>query len=293
MSDKKLFPGVTPEEVLQKERDEEQQKIEMADKEKRALAEQERQNKRSKYVLPETDLKSTKEIRKDFIKNFLSVNVVAFLSGSFFWILWGWSFCRGNNGVNKISDCRTINYTPYAQALYDAYIPISNGKTKKFKQTTCIERGKFAPTVGWVANMVVMFIGLVGAAVTARRQKRATDNIKLHNSTVDMMLDLEEFGDKYNLNTPQVAHMINNVSSIIREMSADKRVYFDMILDGRINIRENEIFLKMATHIMYGHLTNHPEDINRILSVYNWRSVPLDLLAEYDKYITDRYYRTR
>jgi len=76
-------------------------------------------------------------------------------------------------------------------------------------------------------------------------------------------------------------------------MSADKRVYFDMILDGRINIRKNDTFLKMATHIMQGHLAKHPHDINKIIDVYDWRSVPLDLLTEYDEYIIGKNYRMR
>lgn len=289
MSDKKLFPGVTPEEVIRKEQEEAQKKLEMEQKLEQMAREQDRQNKRSKYILPETGTMTKQEIRKDFIKNFLSVNAVAFLAGSFMWVLWGMSLNRDGGTPDRAA----INHTPYIQALRDAYIPISNGKTKKLNQTTYIERGKFAPTIGWISNMLVMLMGLVGGAVIARQQKVNADYIRLHNDTVDMMLDLEEFKGNYNLNTYQVARMINNMSDIIREMSADKRVYFDMILDGRINIRKNDTFLKMATHIMQGHLAKHPNDINKILDVYNWRSVPLDLLTEYDEYIIGKNYRMR
>ncbi len=289
MSDKKLFPGVTPEEIIRKEQEEAQKKLEMEQKLEQKAREQDRQNKRSKYTLPETGTMTKQEIRKDFIKNFLSVNAVAFLAGSFMWVLWGMSL----NRAGGTSERTAINHTPYIQALRDAYIPISNGKTKKLNQTTYIERGKFAPTIGWIANMLVMLMGVVGGAVIAHRQKMNADYIRLHNDTVDMMLDLEDFKGNYNLNTYQVARMINNMSDIIREMSADKRVYFDMILDGRINIRKNDTFLKMATHIMQGHLAKHPHDINKIIDVYDWRSVPLDLLTEYDEYIIGKNYRMR
>lgn len=289
MSDKKLFPGVTPEEIIRKEQEETQKKLEMEQKLEQMTREQDRQNKRSKYILPETGTMTKQEIRKDFIKNFLSLNAVAFLAGSFMWVLWGMSLNRDGGTSARAG----INHTPYTQALRDAYIPISNGKTKKLNQTTYIERGKFAPTIGWIANMLVMLMGVVGGAVIAHRQKMNADYIRLHNDTVDMMLDLEDFKGNYNLNTYQVARMINNMSDIIREMSADKRVYFDMILDGRINIRKNDTFLKMATHIMQGHLAKHPNDINKILDVYNWRSVPLDLLTEYDEYIIGKNYRMR
>lgn len=289
MLNKKLFPGITHEEMLKKEQEEIQCKIAQEKKEQQAKKEAERQSKRKKYALPETDVMSNQEIRKDFIRNLLAFNAMAFLAGSFLWTLWGMSL----NSAGGNSDRIAVNHTPYAQALRDAYVPISNGKTKKLNQTTYIERGKFAPTIGWTANMLVMLMGLIGATVIARRQKMNADYITLHNDTVDMMLDLEDFKGNYNLNTYQVARMINNMSGIIREMSEDKRIYFDMILDGRINIRKNDTFLKMATHIMQGHLAGHPNDINKILDVYNWQSVPFDLLTEYDKYIIDKNYRTR
>lgn len=294
MSDKKLFPGVTPEEVIRKEQEEAQKKLEIEQKLEQIAREQDRQNKRSIYILPETELLSDKQITVKFIRQFVSTCGWAFLAGSFAWTLWGASFGHWTKGAEPDNiKRRSINYTDYTQALYDAYIPISNGKTKLLNTTTPVERGKFAPTIGFIANMLVTLIGICGAVGISYRQKKRNSEIILHNNTVDMMLDLEEFKGNYNLNTYQVARMINDMSDIIREMSADKRVYFDMILDGRINIRKNDTFLKMATHIMQGHLAKHPDDINKILDVYNWRSVPLNLLTEYDQYITDRSYKTR
>lgn len=291
MSDKKLFPGVTQEEIIKKEQEELQRKIAQEKKDLQEKKDAERQAKRSKYIMPEKDLISEKEIKIDFLRNVFATCSVAFLAGSFFWTLWGMSMGQGvsSNTNNKHS----INYTPFAQALRDAYVPFSNGRTKLLNQNTPVEHGKFAPTIGFIANMIVTLFGICAAVGASRRQKRRNSEIILHNNTVDMMLDLEDFKGAYNLNTYQVAQMIRHANTIISEMSHDKRIYFDMLLDGRINIQNNQTFLTMATHIMHGHLAHHPEDINRILSVYNWKSVPLDLLSEYEKYITDKDYKTR
>ena len=74
-------------------------------------------------------------------------------------------------------------------------------------------------------------------------------------------------------------------TEIIENMSADSRVYFDMIINNKIEAENKENLLKFATSIMEGHLIEHPEDINKVLSVFDLRSIPEQLLTKYKQHI--------
>ena len=61
---------------------------------------------------------------------------------------------------------------------------------------------------------------------------------------------------------------------MIESMSADKRVYFDMLMSGKIDIKNNKTFMDMAIAIMSGHLQSHPEDAKLILDTFEEKSLP-------------------
>lgn len=93
-----------------------------------------------------------------------------------------------------------------------------------------------------------------------------------------MMLELKEFGRKYKLNSRQVKHLLHTVDFVIKGMSQDNRIYFDMLMNGDINIKNNKVFMDMAVAVMTGHLESHPEDAQLILDTFEEKSLPDVLL---------------
>ena len=57
-------------------------------------------------------------------------------------------------------------------------------------------------------------------------------------------------------------------------MSADERIYFDMLMNDDINIADKETIKQFATSIMLGHLESHPSDARKILEIFDEYTIP-------------------
>jgi hypothetical protein len=93
-----------------------------------------------------------------------------------------------------------------------------------------------------------------------------------------MMLELEKIGKEYNLDTEEVRRLVNVCKDVIKRMSKDKRVYFDMLMSGDISVKDSAIFQSMAVSVMSGHLQSHPEDLQMVLDVFDERSIPSEIM---------------
>lgn len=98
------------------------------------------------------------------------------------------------------------------------------------------------------------------------------------NATVDLMLaikSIKEAGKKVNLNVTDetVKKLIDVCPYIISRMSADERVYFDMLIDGDIESKNEEMFKNFALAVMDGHLRSNPEDLQMVLDAFDEMSI--------------------
>ena len=106
------------------------------------------------------------------------------------------------------------------------------------------------------------------------------------NATVDLMLaikSIKEAGKKVNLNVTDetVKKLIEICPHIISRMSADERVYFDMLIDGDIESKNEEMFKNFALAVMDGHLRSNPEDLQMVLDAFDETSIALLLSDMY------------
>ena len=279
MDNKKLFFGVSQKELdgkLRAQQEREELAKQRAEKEA-AAAEQYEQNQRAleqqkqayvKYAgsLPVSTLNKLKRVMGDSAATALGV----LLLGSLWWGVFQSYDADVENGRLVTNDA----YKPYRIALHDAFIP-----TSKYDYDCCTgtysknKDPKFQLIGAWCVNMVIMLCSLIISIRAARRVNDKCD-------TVDMMLDLEKFGKQYNLNKTKVKRLVSNAESVIKKMSASERVYFDMLMNGDINIKDQETMKNMAAHIIIGHLRSHPEDAEKILSVFDERTIPESVLAK-------------
>ncbi|MBO7656741.1 MAG: hypothetical protein J6S80_03375 [Alphaproteobacteria bacterium] len=126
-----------------------------------------------------------------------------------------------------------------------------------------------------------------------KKDKRDEQQIINERNTVDLMLaikSVKEAGKKFNLNlTDESARKLIDVCPyIISKMSADERVYFDMLIDGDIESNENEKPYKndetlknLALAIIDGHLKSYPEDMAKVLEVFDETSLAIVLSKMY------------
>lgn len=162
---------------------------------------------------------------------------------------------------------------PFKVLLHDVYIPTN----KYYNYTYCEnsdcddikvhENPEFKPHVAWCLNVFITLCALIYSITFVKMNRYGRD-------AVDMMIDLKKFGEQYNLNTEKVKKLVNIANDIIERMSADERVYFDMLMNDNINIADKDTMKQFATAIMVGHLEKHPSDIEKIMEIFDERTIP-------------------
>ena len=285
MAEKKLFPGVTEQDV-QKQEMEKQKAIKVAEA-KRIALEEAKEKAKQKAAADAAEAKVNAERLEAYkkylkisdkipsmsdIKQFCKVNALAaaslFMLGNVSWL-----FVQSDPYVdtNGHGFADNPHYKPYKAALHDAYIPTNKyyGYDWEDADGAINEEPDFAPSVAWMINVFLS----VCVLVVSSRLLIDTDGKK----TVKMMLELEKIGKEYNLDTKEVRRLVNVCKDIIKRMSADKRVYFDMLMSGDISVKDNATFQSMAVSVMSGHLQSHPEDLQMVLDVFDERSMPSEI----------------
>lgn len=272
MTEKKLFPGVSQQDIEKQEalklaeqkRLEEQERIkqQQLEEEKRRKQEQERISKLyDKY----TTVKHTpfSQTVNDLAKVSTVIAAIVFLLGNICYQFWGADEFELDAQNNVRSNPL---YTPYKQALHDAYWPITDGK--------------FTPTVGWAANMLIAIFVATSAAKFVKDRRNNNLILEKQKTAINLMDEIQK-STKIKLSDQQISALQAVSQNIIKNMSADSRVYFDMILNGDISADNEKDILQLATTIMEGHLKSHPEDFKKVLAVFDTRSIPQHLIEQY------------
>lgn len=197
---------------------------------------------------------SKEKIRSELI----GFPMALFIIGNGIWLF-------GQSNPTRVMGQRNYMYKPYKAAIHDAYIPtdkyIIDENTYNTGQLKVNPNPKFKANGLWLANLILSLLFFIGFAYVHIEDKRDL-------ATVDMMVDLEKFGKIYNLNTRQVKQLVKKSSNIIAKMSKENHVYFDMIINGKIDINKDKTFVDMAVAILDGYLRAHPEEEAGILSVF-------------------------
>jgi len=86
---------------------------------------------------------------------------------------------------------------------------------------------------------------------------------------------IKEAGEKYNLDITDASakKLIEICPHIISRMSADDRVYFDMLINGDIESENEEVFKNLALAVMDGHLRSNPQDLQIVLNAFDETSI--------------------
>ena len=205
----------------------------------------------------------------------------------------GWWSSRNPNVIDLPDDTPRVfmNPMPYSTHLRYAYWPF-------FKQDSHIV---FAPRYEWwwmFFFVSLMTLWPISCAPFAVFFKNIRDRKQARHS-VATMIDIEKMAMEHKFDDETKKKLISVIPYILKNMSADNRVYFDMIMDGSVSVNDKKFgetsvqgnilqrfrtfindkkFLKAVVMIMAGHLQSHPEDLQRVKEIFdNEKSMPSDL----------------
>jgi len=102
---------------------------------------------------------------------------------------------------------------------------------------------------------------------------------RVKHDAVDIMLALKEAGVDYNLDSRKVKRAVAIAPMVISNMAAVDREFFEKLMMGDINIKNDNTMRDMAVSIIEGHLQTHPQDAKRVLDVFKEETIPGDLLV--------------
>lgn len=195
------------------------------------------------------------------ITTFIKGNVIMFLLGSVAWLY----FSHQNSYEPEMREYvgPSMDNRTYVEAVKDAYIPFY--------------KGKFDPHITWMANVCFQIILALACVGIAMRQKSKR---KEQEHDIDVMLEIEKLAKEHQLDATAAKKMLAIAPEIVKHMSEDSRVYFDMIMDGKVSTTD-ENFMNIASAVMAGHLQTHPEDLDRVMSVFDDKAISAELLNMY------------
>ena len=269
---KKMFPGMTQEKIDNAEKAARIKAAQKAMAEEAAKKEKQKKKAHSKYGVSTAEkiLGGTILSAVETFKNQLSLNVATFLIGTV-----GWWFAsqprndalfRDDYKFGEVHELPAWDERPYKQAFIEAYNPVRDGKLD--------------PHFWWYVNMALVLSVTIYSIVQA--DKRLKQVVAKANRDVDLMLEIERLAKEHKLDPTMAKKIVKVAPDIIEHMSEDSRVYFDMIMDGKVSAND-ESFLNIATTIMVGHLKTHLEDMELVMSTFDERSIPKEVMAIYTK----------
>ena len=158
-------------------------------------------------------------------------------------------------------------------AIREAYNPCFHGEVNTYYCSK--EEGKINSR--WKRHMVLLGIEALLVALVLISGS-------LIRKDIDTMLEFEKKAKQHNIDPKILAKMIKVAPEIVKHMSSESRVYFDMLMDGTLDCESNPVILGMATSILEGHLLAHPEDMKKVLAVFDEQSLP-DSVKKYMQHV--------
>lgn len=128
----------------------------------------------------------------------------------------------------------------------------------------------------WAPTIFMLFLYL-------GYKKRAEKHEQAAADAANFMLDWAEMGRDYAINPKMLKNIMSDrfARDIIAGMSEAEAVWFEMLLDGNVEIADTPEFKNMAIGVMQNYLTRHPEAIQRLLEKYDRDAIPHELMPGY------------
>lgn len=122
----------------------------------------------------------------------------------------------------------------------------------------------------WLTHMSVLLVELIiliGLGIRATKRRNDVDIVN-------------KIAEEQGINPENVKRLSRVADDIVQKMSEESGVYFDLLMDEKLNADNKEFVRNMATNIMLGHLQSHPEDVDLVLNTFDEKSLMLSGLFD-------------
>jgi hypothetical protein len=125
----------------------------------------------------------------------------------------------------------------------------------------------------WAPTIFMLFLYL-------GYKKRGGEHEQAAADAANFMLDWAEMGADYAINPKMLKHIMSDrfAREIIAGMSEAESIWFEMLLDGNVELADTPEFKNMAIAVMQNYLTRHPEAIVKLLEKYDRDAIPQELM---------------
>ncbi len=125
----------------------------------------------------------------------------------------------------------------------------------------------------WAPTIFMLFLYL-------GYKKRGGEHEQAAADAANFMLDWAEMGANYAINPEMLKNIMSDrfARDIIAYMAPTEAVWFEMLLDGNVELAETPEFKNMAIAVMQNYLARHPEAIVQVLQKYSRDAIPKELM---------------
>lgn len=295
---KKLFPGVTEQDIQRQEKA--KQKAAKEAEEKRIALEKAKQAAEEKAKKKKAD-KDLEAMAKDFYKKFgnkvsdvfagAAAGLIASMAPHLMYlgVMYGiWLFGSVEPSVDAYGDPKGINPLEPAVSVTDwgeqgAWRNLANPLIETFSFSNIFNKeanDNFKKTFNNWNNrdlrVLRAYVGLVMVLVSALFSVVSAANMPL--ITVDDIKKILILWQKNDIESIKMEEFINEdiIGKIISHMSGKDAKVFNQMLNGEINVS-----YEVAVKIMEGHLKTHPEDLQMVFDFFDERSIPQEIKEKY------------
>jgi len=127
----------------------------------------------------------------------------------------------------------------------------------------------------WAPTIFMLFLYL-------GYKKRGGEHEQAAADAANFMLDWAEMGADYAINPEMLKNIMSDrfARDVIAGMSEGEALWFEMLLEGNVEVADSPAFKNMAITVMQNYLTAHPEAIVKLLEKYD-RDTVTELMPAY------------
>lgn len=162
--------------------------------------------------------------------------------------------------------------TPGQDVIKEYYHPHFHGAKVESTKVVMAHEGKEINSM-WAKHMNLLVVEalLVAIIVFVHLAK----NCKARKD-IDVMLAIKKAGKVHKINPKLLKKMIRVAPEILRHMSAEHTIYFDVLAqNGFDKCTNNKKVYDMAKNVLEGYLLTHPNDRQLVLELFDQDSLPL------------------
>lgn len=163
-------------------------------------------------------------------------------------------------------------------AVREAYNPFFHGSIKKTIDGIDTERDAYVSNninSRWSRHMVLLAMeAFILASALLFRMKRRHDA----KEEIDLVLEIEYLAKRNKVTPEIIKQMMLIAPDILHHMSKESPVFFEMLMDGKMDYDKNHIVFTAARSVLEGHLESHPEDLKRVMAAFYKDSLPQSVL---------------